>query len=112
MCVLTPEGIDQFKNLPEMGTTEKSSDPIQMKHAIIKTHSTAMLAGTAQQSKYRSFQEYMSCKQGDNDKIHKYGTEFSTRWNLAITMMNVIAEEDAAMIYFMGLNKKYKDLKI
>ena len=48
---------------------------------------------------------------GDSDKIHKYGTEFSMRWNLAITMGNNIAEEDAGMVYFMGLNDGYKDLK-
>jgi len=43
LCLLTPEGIDQFKNLPEWGDIAAAKDPIMLKHAIIKTqpHSRA-----------------------------------------------------------------------
>jgi len=110
-CVLTREGINQVKNLPEWATIDEAKDPIQMKHAIIKTHSTSMLAGTAQQSKYRSFQDYMACQMSNDQNIHQYGTEFSTKWQPAAIMGNEIAEQDAAMTYFMGLSDGYRDLK-
>ena len=79
LCLLTREGLDQIKNLPEWGPIEASSDALLMRDAIIKTHSTAMLAGTAQQSKYRSFREYMDYRMVEGETIHTYGMEFSTR---------------------------------
>ena len=72
LCLLTPEGIDQVKNLPEWVGIAAAKDPIMLKHAIIKTHSTAMLAGTAQQSKYRSFQDYVACKMLNEQTIHQF----------------------------------------
>ena len=73
MTCLTDEGIAQIQNLDNWGEINTEKDPLILWSAIVRTHSTAIIAGTEIQIKHESFSDYVMFKQEKDMNLHDYG---------------------------------------